>query len=94
MPGGRRTGGVTGVQLRSGGGGGAGLLETNGDDWHGLCDWPGWWSPSSLDEESPSNPMHVVGDLDDAAAEETVTAVVTGASFFWSPEAAWSTARR
>ena len=34
IPDGRQTGGVVGVQLRSGGGGGAGLLETQGVDWH------------------------------------------------------------
>ena len=34
MPGGRDADGVVGVLLRSGGGGGAGLLGTQGVDWH------------------------------------------------------------
>ena len=68
--------------------GAAGLLETHGDNWHCPCIWPGWWGTSSLDEESPSKPTHLTGELDDAAAQGTVTVEVTVASFFVSLEAA------
>ena len=45
--------------------------------------------PSSPEEESQSKPMHLVGDLQGAAVEETRTAEEAVESCFFSLEAAW-----
>ena len=81
MPGGRHTGGVVGVKLRSGEGGGAGVLDTQG--WTDLLR-AAWYMPSSPEEESQSRPTHLSRD-DDAAAVPVAVGVKLS-SFCKSPE--------